>query len=196
MISLFKFRNAYVKKEKQSWDSQTLFSSRPAAFEPPSAVFNLNWQTVFELRKKGVQVVNLTHACGISSTGEAELDRQLPFKERYDIPTKTAGIINQVLRSGGRVVAFGTSVVRALESAYDTSSKKVRSGSHLTSLIVDKNFSRRVVKGILTGLHEDGASHLKMIQSFIPKSWIENGYSEGVRWGYQGHEHGDSCLIL
>ena len=187
---------AHTTVEKQESQSQTLFSSRPAAFEPPSAVFNLDWQSVFRLERQGVRVVNLTHACSISSTGEAGLDAALPFEERYFIPDHTALALDRSLRSGDRIVAFGTSVVRATESAYDIGENKIRRGMGSTKLYIDENYRRRVIDGLLTGLHEEGTSHRQILRSFVPEPWIAKAYHEGAQRGYLGHEIGDSCIIL
>ena len=187
---------AHTTNEKRASQSQTLFSWRPAAFEPPSAVFNLDWQSVFRLKRQGVRVVNLTHACTISSTGEPRLDAELPFEERYFIPAHTALALERSLRRGERIVAFGTSVVRAAESAYDVDEDKIRPGTGSTKLYIDEHYRRRVIDGLLTGLHEEGTSHRQILRSFVPDQWITRAYGEGAQRGYLGHENGDSCIIL
>src|SRR6202030_366106 len=95
----------------------TRIAPDPIAFEPPSAGFALDWRILEAWLERGVDFATLTHAAGISSTGDSTLDRQLPFDEPYIIPERTATLIGQARSKNGRVVAVGTTVVRALESA-------------------------------------------------------------------------------
>ena len=99
------------------WDVWTPIASPPVAFEPPSAGFALDWRTIAALRARGIGFATITHAAGISSTGDDELDKRLPFDEPYEIPPSTARAIARTRGSGGRIVAIGTTVVRALEHA-------------------------------------------------------------------------------
>src|SRR2546426_299363 len=103
------------------WDVWTPIASLPVAFEPPSAGFALDWRSIRAMCERGITFVTITHAAGISSTGDAELDRRLPFDEPYRIPEATAAAIWRTRAAGGRIVAVGTTVVRALEhaAAYD-----------------------------------------------------------------------------
>src|SRR5439155_20071143 len=106
---------AHVAEPLALWDVWTPIAGAAAAFEPPSAGFALDWQTLAALRARGVGFATLTHAAGISSTGDAALDRLLPLDEAYRIPPATAAALDRVRRRGGRIVAVGTTVVRALE---------------------------------------------------------------------------------
>jgi S-adenosylmethionine:tRNA ribosyltransferase-isomerase len=108
---------AYMREALGLRDVWTSIANVPVAFEAPSAGFILDWQTIESLAQRRVRFATLTHAAGISSTGDADLDRRLPFAEWYDIPATTAAIVNRAIRSGGRVIAIGTTVVRALEDA-------------------------------------------------------------------------------
>src|SRR5215471_9125990 len=105
---------AHLPAPLDLWDVWTPIAGPPAAFEPPSAGFVLDWRTIRALGGRGIGFVTLTHAAGISSTGDEELDRRLPFDEPYRIPETTAAAIVEVRARGGRVVAVGTTVVRAL----------------------------------------------------------------------------------
>jgi S-adenosylmethionine:tRNA-ribosyltransferase-isomerase (queuine synthetase) len=108
---------AHVATPLLLWDVWTPIASPPVAFEPPSAGFALDWRTIAAMRTRGVNFATITHAAGISSTGDPELDRQLPFDEPYDIPASTARAIASARARGCRIVAIGTTVVRALEHA-------------------------------------------------------------------------------
>ena len=99
------------------WDVWTPIAGLPAAFEPPSASFALDWGSIRAMRERGIGFATITLAAGISSTGDPELDRRLPFDEPYRISEATAAAIRGARAAGGRVVAIGTTVVRALEHA-------------------------------------------------------------------------------
>src|SRR5439155_14039968 len=108
---------AHVPEPLALWDVWTAIAGPPVAFEPPSAGFALDWRALAALRARGIAFATLTHAAGISSTGDDDLDRRLPFDEPYHIPRTTAAAIRRVRARGGRIVAVGTTVVRALEHA-------------------------------------------------------------------------------
>src|SRR5262252_1638457 len=109
---------AHLAEELPLWHVQTSYAGRPWAVEMPSAGRPLRWSLLLQLRRQGVFVVSLTHAAGLSSTGDAALDGVLPLAEHFEIPQATAEVISQAKRSGGRVVAVGTTVVRALEGSF------------------------------------------------------------------------------
>ena len=108
---------AHLAQPLALWDAWTRVAGRPVAFEPPSAGFLLDWRLLAELRARGVGFATLTHAAGISSTGDPALDARLPLDEAYDLPAATVAAIARTRRRGGRVVALGTTVTRALEHA-------------------------------------------------------------------------------
>ena len=107
---------AHLSEPLAIWDTWTRIAGQPVAFEPPSAGFILDWSAIGSLRSRGARFATLTHAAGISSTGDAELDRRLPFDEPYYIPPSTAALIDASGRRS-RVIAIGTTVVRSLEHA-------------------------------------------------------------------------------
>ena len=150
---------------------------------------------VLTLRKRGVQVVPLIHAAGISSTGEQALDALLPLPEYYHIPEETAVVVNLAMRDGRRIIALGTSVTRALESAVDEQGDVVP-GRGIATLKLSPRYHRKVVTGLLTGMHEDGTSHLQLLQAFAPWSLIETAYDQAKKRHYLWHEYGDTCLIF
>jgi S-adenosylmethionine:tRNA ribosyltransferase-isomerase len=108
---------AYVTEPLALWDVWTSVAAVPVAFEPPSAGFMLDWNAVAAMNSRNIDFATLTLAAGLSSTGDIELDRRLPFDEPYRISQATADAIRRTRRSGGRIVAVGTTVVRALEHA-------------------------------------------------------------------------------
>ena len=108
---------AHVSRPLALWDTWAPIGGYPAAFEPPSAGFALSWDTLGSMTEKGVQFATLTHSAGLSSTGDVELDARLPLDEPYRIPVSTANAISRAKGCGARIVAIGTTVVRALEHA-------------------------------------------------------------------------------
>jgi len=109
------------------WTVQTAYAARPWSVEMPSAGRPLTWDVLLGLRRAGVAIARLTHAAGLSSTGDDVLDRALPWPERYELPAATVDAIRQARARGGRVIAVGTTVVRALEAASLTGA--LRAGS-------------------------------------------------------------------
>src|SRR5262249_30867332 len=108
---------SYLNDELNLWSVQNVYSSRPWAVEMPSAGHALGWQSLLKLIRKGVEIVPLTHGAGLSSTGDLGIDRPLPLAEKFEIPAPTMEAVRRTRAGGGRVIAVGTSVVRALESA-------------------------------------------------------------------------------
>lgn len=186
---------SYHEDQLDLWDGQTIFAGKPIALEAPSASFLLTWEMVLTLKKRGVEVVSLLHAAGISSTGEEALDTLLPLPEYYEIPEATADAVNRAKQNDRRIIALGTSVTRALESATDEDGD-VQAGSGVTTLLLSPTYERKVVDGLITGMHEDGTSHLQLLQSFAPWNLIEKTYDRAKKLGYLWHEYGDSCLIF
>src|SRR6478672_6685324 len=106
---------AHVATPLALWDVWTRIAGPPVAFEPPSAGFALDWHALSQMRERGIEFETITHAAGISSTGDEELDRLLPLDEPYRIPEVTAQAIQRTKERGGHIIAVGTTVVRALE---------------------------------------------------------------------------------
>jgi S-adenosylmethionine:tRNA ribosyltransferase-isomerase len=186
---------AHLSDELALWTVQTGYASRPWAVEMPSAGRPLQWRQLLALRQKGVQLRALTHAAGLSSSGEAALDAALPLGERYDIPRDTAAAVEQTKQRGGRVLAVGTSVVRALESAIDDRGR-VKSGEATTELRIGPAHRLRAVDALLTGIHDPAASHFALLAAFVPEALLRDAYAHAERKGYLGHELGDACLIV
>jgi S-adenosylmethionine:tRNA ribosyltransferase-isomerase len=185
---------AHVPEPLALWSVQTAYATRPWAAELPSAGLPLDWDLLTRLRGRGVGWAAVTHAAGLSSTGDAALDAALPLPERFEVPAATVAAIADARARGDRVVAVGTSVVRALESAAAAGS--LRAGGGETDLLVGPGYRPRVVDGLLTGLHEPTASHFALLQAFAARPLLERAYAHAERAGYLGHEFGDANLIL
>src|SRR5262249_18729209 len=160
---------SYVRAPLRLWHVQTAYASRPWAAEAPSAGRPLTWRILLEARRRGIFLAALTHAAGLSSTGEPALDAALPLPERFDIPAETVAAVARTRAAGGRVVAVGTPVGGALEGAAERGPGRLLPGEGETSLRVDGGFRPRVVDGLLTGVHQPGESHFDLLQAFAPE---------------------------
>jgi S-adenosylmethionine:tRNA ribosyltransferase-isomerase len=187
---------SYVRAPLALWHVQTAYASRPWAAEPPSAGRPLTWRVLLEARRRGVGLAAVTHAAGLSSTGEAALDAALPLPERYDIPNDTVIAVARTRANGRRVIAVGTTVVRALEGAVENAGGRLRAGEGETALRLTREFRPRVVDGLLTGVHPPGESHFELLQAFAPEALLRRALAHAEEAGYLAHEFGDSCLIL
>ncbi|HYD80070.1 MAG TPA: S-adenosylmethionine:tRNA ribosyltransferase-isomerase [Paucimonas sp.] len=185
---------AHVREPLRLWDVWTPIAGAPAAFEPPSAGFAIDWSVLREIRARGAEFATLTHAAGISSTGDAALDRRLPFDEPYRIPPATAAAVERARARGGRVIAIGTTVVRALEHAA-SSRGRVRAGAGLATQRIGPETRLRVVDAILSGTHEAGTSHYELLRAFTDDAALERVSAALEADGYRTHEFGDSMFI-
>jgi S-adenosylmethionine:tRNA ribosyltransferase-isomerase len=187
---------SYVAGPLRLWHVQSTYASRPWAVEQPSAGRPLNGELLCALIARGIRLAPVTHATGISSTGDPELDALLPLPERFDIPAETAEAIALARRRGGRVIAVGTSVVRALEGSATQQGGTLAAGSGITDLRIGPDTPLRVVEGILTGFHEPSGAHFSLLQAFAPRGLLDAAYAHAEAEGYLNHEFGDSTLIL
>ena len=188
---------SYLERELALWSAQTLFAGRPWAVEMPSAGHPLNATSLSRLRRKGVEIRRLTHAAGLSSTGQVDLDARLPLPERYDIPADTAKAVESARAEGRRVIAVGTTVVRALESAaiQTPAGLGVRAGRGLATLRLGPHSPLRCVDAILTGLHLPGESHFELLQAFAPRDALVRTMQSAALAGLRNHEFGDLALV-
>jgi S-adenosylmethionine:tRNA ribosyltransferase-isomerase len=185
---------AHVSQPLELWDVWTPIAAAPVAFEPPSAGFALDWALLAELRQRGIDFATLTHAAGISSTGDSALDAWLPLDEPYDIPIATAEAIRAARACGERVVAIGTTVVRALEHAALTDGT-VRAGRGLAIGRIDVRRELRVVDVLLSGTHEPGSSHYDLLGAFADAPTLARASAEMETRAYRTHEFGDSQWV-
>jgi len=175
------------------WDTWTSIASQPVAFEAPSAGFILDWSTLRALRARHASIASITHAAGISSTGDPDLDRILPLDEPYDIPPATAALVNRTKERGGRVLAIGTTVVRALEHAARMG--RVRSGSCVATGRIGAQTGLLIVDGIVSGMHEPGTSHYELLRAFQEDHALATMVAEAEDHDYRTHEFGDAVFI-
>jgi S-adenosylmethionine:tRNA ribosyltransferase-isomerase len=170
---------------------QTVFANEAGSAEMPSAGRPFTAELVTRLVAQGVLVAPLQLHTGVSSPELGEP----PYPERYRVPVTTARLVNAVHGWGGRVVAVGTTVVRALESAAGPDGT-VAAGAGRTGLVVTPERGLRTVDGLLTGWHEPEASHLLMLEAAAGAPLLERSYRTATELGYLWHEFGDLHLIL
>ncbi len=170
---------------------QTIFAREPGSVEMPSAARPFTLRVIDSLYRHNVNIASITLHCGVASPEANEH----PLDERFAVPEWTARVVNATRASGGRVIAVGTTVVRALESVADTDGN-VRPARGWTSHIVDAAHPPRAIDGLLTGLHEPHASHLLMLEALAGASFISTAYDTAIARGLLWHEFGDVHLIL
>jgi len=187
---------SYAKAPFEAWHVQVPYASQPWAAEMPSAGRPLRWEVLLNVRQRGVAVASITHAAGLSSTGDPALDAALPLPERFAIPSATADAVARAQATGGRVVAVGTTVVRALEGAALRNGGRLEASAGETDLVVGPGYRPAIVDGLLTGVHEKGASHYALLHAFAPAGLLERAQEHSERSGYLTHEFGDSWLLL
>jgi S-adenosylmethionine:tRNA ribosyltransferase-isomerase len=164
--------------------------------EAPSAGHPLDTALLLALRRRGVELATVTHAAGLSSTGDPALDAALPLEERLAVPARSAVGVSRARRASKRVIAVGTSVVRALESRATEPGGLLAAGEGSTSLRIGPGYRRRIVDGLLTGMHEPTESHYALLAAFAPRALLDRALDEAEAAGYLGHEFGDACLLL
>ena len=182
-------RYRYVTDSFPLADYQTIFAHVPGSAEMPSAGRPFTERVLDDLRYAGVSVATITLHTGVSSPERHER----PYREWYSVPATTAAAVNATHRAGGRVIAIGTTVVRALESA--AAGGQVIAASGWTDLIVTPQRGVAVVDGLLTGLHEPEASHLDLLRAFADERLLEGAYDRALANGYLWHEFGDVHLL-
>ena len=184
-------RYSYVPREWPLSAYQSAFALEPGSAEMASAGRPLTAELVTDLVARGIHVAPVTLHTGVSSPERGEA----PYAERYRVPESTARLVNAVRRWAGRVIAIGTTVVRALESVAEPDGT-VAGGEGWTNLVIDRSRGVYAVDGLVTGWHEPEASHLEMLRAFAPEELLDRCYREALERGYLWHEFGDSHLIL
>ena len=175
---------------------QTVYASVPGSVEMPSAGRPLSWELLLALRRRGIRTASLLLHTGLSSTRDDAIDALHPnYDEAYSVPAETAAIVNETHTAGGRVIAVGTTVVRALETVTGRDGV-ARAGQGRTRLRITPGYRLRAVDGLLTGLHEPQASHLDLLSAFVAPSHLATAYREALERGYLWHEFGDMNLIV
>jgi S-adenosylmethionine:tRNA ribosyltransferase-isomerase len=184
-------RYGYVSRRWPLSYYQTVFSAEPGSAEVPSAGRAFTAEIVERLKRRGVQIAPL-----VLHTGVASLEDDEPsYPERYRVPAATADLVNQARAAGGRVIAVGTTVVRALETVASPDGR-VRPGEGWTGLVVTPERGVFAVDALLTGLHAPRASHLAMLETIAGRHHLELAYRTALRQRYLWHEFGDLHLLF
>ena len=170
---------------------QTVFSAIPGSAEMPSAGRPFTARLVAALKSRGVGFAPITLHTGVSSQEAGEG----PQAEWFDVSTATAAQVNDTRSNGGRVVAVGTTVTRALESAVAPDGSAAPA-TGWTGHVVGPGAPPRLVDGLITGWHNPDASHLLLVEAIAGAALTQNAYDEAIREGYLWHEFGDSALLL
>jgi S-adenosylmethionine:tRNA ribosyltransferase-isomerase len=184
-------RYSYVPDEWPIAHYQTVFSRHPGSAEMPSAGRPFTKDLVVDLVTGGVTIAPITLHAGVASLEAGEM----PLPERFTVPEPTARLVNLTRLAGRRVVAVGTTVTRALESAVDIEGT-VRPRHGWTDRVLGPEHQARVVDGLITGWHDPEASHLALLDAVAGTALVKAAYAEAEKAGYLGHEFGDSCILL
>ena len=180
-------RYRHLPEPRPLEDFQTMFAAEPGSAEMPSAARPFTPRVVQELEARGIAIATVVLHAGVSSLERGES----PYPERFRVPPGTAAAVKEAKR----VVAVGTTVVRALESAADADGA-VRAAEGWTRLVIGPERGVRVVGGILTGWHEPDASHVLMLEAIAGRALVERSYAAALADGYRWHEFGDTHLLL
>lgn len=184
-------RYGYVDEPQPLAAYQTVFARDPGSAEMPSAGRPFTADLVVSLVARGIVFAPLTLHTGVSSLESGET----PLPERFVVPAPTARLVNQTRAAGGRIVAVGTTVTRALETVADEDGV-LRPGAGWTDLVLGPDRPGRVVDGLITGWHDAEASHLLLLQAVAGRALVDAAYDTALAARYRWHEFGDSCLLL
>lgn len=187
----FPIRYSYVKDGWPLNYYQTVYATEMGSAEMPSAGRAFTPELITGLIARGVQIAPLLLHTGVASTEHNEP----PYEEYYHVPAATARLVNATHATGQRVIAVGTTVVRALESVTD-SSGETHAGEGWTDVVITPQRGIRAVNGLLTGLHEPLSTHLAMLETLAGRAHLEITYAEALTRRYLWHEFGDLHLLL
>jgi S-adenosylmethionine:tRNA ribosyltransferase-isomerase len=172
-------------------DYQTVFATDPGSSEMPSAGRPFTTELVARLVARGIAILPITLHTGVSSYE----DEESPGEERFQVPAATATGVNALRAKGGRLIAVGTSVVRALETVA-LQDGALEPGEGLTDLVVTPEHGILAVDGLITGWHEPHSSHLRLLEAMAGKTFLHRVYDEALEARYLWHEFGDELLII
>jgi len=184
-------RYAHEPQPRPLADHQTIFARVPGSAEMPSAGRPFTAGVLRALARRGVGVAPIVLHTGVSSQERGER----PYPERFTVPAASAARVNATHRAGGRVIAVGTTVTRALETAARRDGN-VHAASGWTSLTITPARGVHAVDGLVTGWHEPNASHLLLLEAVAGRALVERSYAAAIAAGYRWHEFGDSHLLL
>ncbi|MCM3733983.1 S-adenosylmethionine:tRNA ribosyltransferase-isomerase [Fictibacillus nanhaiensis] len=175
---------------------QTVFATIPGSVEMPSAGRAFSWELLFRLQKKGVRIAYITLHTGLSYLLDDKWHKG-PDKnfENYEVPKETAELIRVTKKAGGRIIAVGTTVVRALETVAQEK-REIEAHSGWTNLYITEDTKLEICDGLITGMHEPEASHLQLLSAFVDKGKLYEAYQDAIKQRYLWHEFGDMNLII
>ncbi len=169
---------------------QTIFAREPGSSEMPSAARPFSTRVIEDMKRRRIDIAPITLHCGVASFEEPER----PPAERYRVPFETAEAVNCAREQGRRVIAVGSTVLRALESSYEAG--RVIASSGWTDLVIDERRTVQSVDGLLTGFHDRAATHQSILRAVLGRALLAAAYREAADGGYYQHEFGDVHLIL
>ena len=184
-------RYGYVRDSWPLSYYQNVYSNQPGSAEMPSAGRPFTPEVITRLVASGVGIAPLLLHTGVSSLEAGES----PYPEHFKVPAQTAHLVNDTHREGGRVVAVGTTVVRALETVADERGR-AHSGEGWTETVITPEVGVRLVDGLLTGWHEPEASHLDLLEAVAGRELVRSSYDAALSEEYLWHEFGDVHLVL
>lgn len=184
-------RYGYVTRRFPLSDYQTIFAKKPGSAEMPSAARPFSPRVVALLHERGVEIAAVTLHCGVASFEAPER----PATERFMVSQEAAQAVNRARRGGGRIIAAGTTPLRALESAINEDGSIIAS-SGWTDLVITAQRRPRAVDALLTGFHDAAATHQWILQAFLDSELLADAYARAAQRGYHQHEFGDVHLIL
>lgn len=183
-------RYRYVTDDFPIDDYQTIFAREPGSSEMPSAARPFSTRVVTALKARGVEIVAITLHCGVASLEEPER----PAAERYRVSPETAAAVNRARAEGRRVIAIGSTPLRALESSFYEN--RIVASSGWTGLVIDQRHPVRTIDGLLSGFHQTTATHQSILRTFLGCDTLAAAYAEAAENGYYQHEFGDVHLML
>lgn len=183
-------RYGYVTQPFPLSDYQTIFAKEPGSAEMPSAARPFTPRVVNALYERGVQIAAITLHCGVASFEQPEL----PGTERFSVSPETAETVNRAKREGRRIIAVGSTALRALESASGEDAIVATSG--WTDLVMNAGYRVRTADALLTGFHDAAATHQWILQTFLDRDLLASAYGEAAKRHYYQHEFGDIHLIV
>jgi S-adenosylmethionine:tRNA ribosyltransferase-isomerase len=184
----------YLDRQYPIDDYRTIFGTTPGSAEMPSAARPFTPDVVTRLVSRGIAIAPILLHTGVSSQEAGEA----PQPEWFEVSESTARLVNATRAGGGRIIAVGTTVTRALESAVHGAPGRAtaEAGEGWTQRVVTREAPPRVVDGLITGWHDPAASHLLLVEAVAGPRLTQVAYDAAVEGGYHWHEFGDSALLL
>ena len=184
-------RYGHAAQARPISDYQNVYATEPGSAEMPSAGRPFTPELITRLVALGIEIAPLLLHTGVSSLERGEC----PYPERLDVPGATVAKVELTRLLGGRVIAVGTTVVRALESSVGDDGR-LHPTRGWTDLVLDRDAPVRAVDGILSGFHDPDASHLDLLEAVAGPATVARAYRAAARAGYRRHEFGDIALLL